>query len=65
MNWDRGKSNDHADCLLRHLLDHGTMTMENGEEFSHTVMMAWRALAMLQLELEAEGAQIARGATNG
>lgn len=65
LSWSRGKSNDHADCLMRHLLDHGTMTMENGIEFSHTAMMAWRGLAMLQMEMEAAGAPIARGATNG
>jgi hypothetical protein len=28
----------------------------------HSAKLAWRALALLQLELEAEGAPIARGA---
>jgi hypothetical protein len=55
----RGKSMDHADCIMRHLVERGTMD-ESG--FSHTVMVAWRALAMLQEELEAAGAPLARGA---
>jgi hypothetical protein len=56
----RGKSTDHADCLIRHFMDRGTVDPKSG--FSHTVMMAWRALAMLQEELEARGAPLARGA---
>lgn len=60
MHWSRGKSADHADCLLRHLRDRGQLDEETG--MSHTVAVAWRALALLQLELEAEGAPVARGA---
>lgn len=56
----RGKSMDHADCLLRHLKDRGEIDSETG--LSHTVAVAWRALAMLQEELEAAGAPKARGA---
>lgn len=51
---------DHADCLLRHLADRGITDPETG--MSHTVEVAWRALALLQEEEEARGAPLARGA---
>lgn len=60
LHWSRGKSNDHADCLLRHLVDRGTTDPEDG--IPHSVKVAWRALALLQEELEAQGAPLARGA---
>ena len=56
----RGKSGDHADCILRHLVDRGTVDPEDG--ILHDVKVAWRALAMLQEALEARGAPMARGA---
>jgi len=55
----RGKSTDHADCIVRHLTERGT---PDPSGFSHTVMVAWRALALLQEELEVAGAPLARGA---
>lgn len=55
----RGKSTDHADCIVRHLMERGTMDPSG---FSHSVMVAWRALALLQQELEDAGAPLARGA---
>lgn len=51
MQHARGKSTDHEDCIMRHL-------MEGDYEG-----VAWRALALLQEKLEAEGAPIAPGAT--
>jgi hypothetical protein len=59
LHWSRGKSNDHADCIARHLVDRGTFA-EDGTR--HSAALAWRALALLQEELEAEGAPLARGA---
>jgi len=56
----RGKSMDHADCILRHLVDRGTVDPE--DRIRHSVKVAWRALALLQEELEAAGAPLARGA---
>jgi hypothetical protein len=50
MHWARGKSADHADCLVRHLIDRGT---PDSDGVSHTVKVVWRALALLQTELEA------------
>ena len=52
MHWSREKSADHPDALVRHLLDSGTVDDDN---IRHTTKVAWRALAMLQLELEGEG----------
>ena len=57
----RGKSTDHADCIVRHLVDRGTIDPEDG--LRHSGKVAWRALALLQEELEAAGeAPLARGA---
>ena len=49
LHWSRGKSMDHADCLLRHLIDRGTLDTDG---VSHSAKVAWRALALLQIELE-------------
>ncbi len=51
LHWDRSKSKDHADCLLRHFLDRGTV---DDDGCSHTAKLAWRALALLQVEIEAQ-----------
>lgn len=50
MHWAYGKSADQADCLVRHLIDRGTLDTDG---MSHTAKVAWRALALLQTELEA------------
>lgn len=62
IHWARGKSMDHADCIMRHLIDRGTIDPETGD--SHTVSLAWRALALLQEEEEAKGAPMSRGSRN-
>ncbi len=49
MHWERGKSTDHADALVRHLLARGTI---DSDGMRHTAKVAWRALALLQEELE-------------
>ena len=56
----RGKSNDHADCIMRHLADRGAL--DPTDNLRHSAKVAWRALALLQEELEAAGAPLARGA---
>lgn len=57
LHWDRSKSTDHHDCILRHLLEAGTL---DGDGIRHSAKVAWRALAALQLELErAESVQSA------
>lgn len=56
----RGKSMDHADAIMRHLIDRGEIDPDTG--LLHSAELAWRALANLQEELEAAGAPLARGA---
>lgn len=51
LHWARGRSVDHADCIIRHLIERGRLD-KDGQR--HTAKVAWRALAMLQEELEAE-----------
>ena len=51
LHWARGKSTDHADCIVRHLIERGTIDTDGQR---HTAKAAWRALALLQEELEAE-----------
>lgn len=49
LHWAKEKSTDHADCILRHLIDRGTLDTDG---VRHSAKVAWRALALLQLELE-------------
>lgn len=50
--WNRSKSQDEADALIRHFLQRGGRDTDG---IRHSAKMAWRALALLQKELE-EGA---------
>jgi hypothetical protein len=50
LHWARGKSMDHADCIGRHLIERGGFD----GPIRHSAALAWRALALLQEELEAE-----------
>lgn len=59
LHWARGKSMDQADTMMRHFFERGLLD-EDG--LRHSAKMAWRALAILQLEMEAAGAPVARGA---
>ena len=51
LHWDRSKSGDEADTMIRHFLQRGTLDTDG---VRHSVKLAWRALAMLQKEIEAE-----------
>ncbi len=51
LHWDRSKSGDEKDALTRHLLDAGTI---DDDGMRHSAKVAWRALAMLQKEIERE-----------
>lgn len=51
LHWSKGKSNDHADCIARHLMEHDQM---DDDGFMHDVKVAWRAMALLQTRLEQE-----------
>lgn len=58
LHWARGKSTDQADTMLRHFIERGTVDTDG---MRHSAKMVWRGLAILQLELEAEGAPLSRG----
>jgi len=49
MHWAKGKSSDHADCIVRHLIERGKLDTDG---LRHTAKAAWRALALLQTEIE-------------
>lgn len=51
LHWAKEKSTDEGDALVRHQLDAGTRDTD-GER--HSAKVAWRALAQLQREIEAE-----------
>lgn len=42
---------EHADCLIRHLIDRGTF---DNDGVRHSAKVAWRALALLQKEIDME-----------
>lgn len=59
MHHARGKSMDHPDCMMRHLAERGGFD----GKIRHSAALAWRAMANLQEELEAEyGFPLPRGA---
>lgn len=51
LSWARTKSADEADTMLRHFLQRGSLDKDG---IRHTAKMAWRALALLQKEIEQE-----------
>lgn len=51
LHWDKSKSTDEADALLRHLMERGTFDTDGQR---HSAKVAWRAMALLQRELEGE-----------
>lgn len=53
LHWDRSKSTDEPDALMRHLVDRGKL---DSDGVRHSAKVAWRALAMLQKEIEEEQA---------
>jgi len=51
MHWAREKSSDHADCIARHLVERGVI---DDDGLRHSAKCAWRALALLQEEIEGD-----------
>lgn len=49
LHWDRSKSTDEADAMIRHFLERGKVDVDGTR---HSAKMAWRALALLEKELE-------------
>lgn len=58
LHWDRSKSADESDTMLRHFMQRGTRDKDG---VRHSVKVVWRALALLQKEIEAEQATSALG----
>jgi hypothetical protein len=54
LHWAREKSTDHADCIGRHLVQRGSYDTDS---VRHSGKVAWRALALLQEELEAAASE--------
>lgn len=51
LHWDKSKSTDEYDSMMRHLMQAGTLDKDGTR---HSAKVAWRALAALQRELDAE-----------
>jgi len=51
LHWDRSKSGDEGDALSRHFLERGTL---DSDGIRHSAKVAWRAMALLQKEIENE-----------
>lgn len=49
LHWAKEKSTDHADCIMRHLVDRGKADKDG---VLHSAKLAWRALALLEIEIE-------------
>lgn len=54
LHWSKGKSNDHRDCMGRHLVEIDEYDVEPDHDYHylHAVKNAWRAMAYLQTVLE-------------
>ena len=51
MFWDKTKSTDHSDSMMRHLMDHEDNPIDDDGGL-HLAKCAWRALANLQIYLD-------------
>lgn len=49
LHWNRDLSTDEADALIRHFLERGSY---DSDGVRHSAKVAWRALALLQKEIE-------------
>ena len=49
--WDKNKSFDNEDALVRHLIDHSKNPIDE-DGILHLAKVSWRALASLQIYLE-------------
>lgn len=47
LHWDKSKSKDEADALVRHLMDHHENPMDD-DGVLHLAKTAWRSLAILE-----------------
>lgn len=56
LHWSKHKSNDHPNCVARHLVDIGPDWVAIDPEFGtmHVIALGWRSLAMGQIAIEAQ-----------
>jgi hypothetical protein len=54
LHWAEGKSMDHPDCIVRHVIETGTFDEDDGA--LHEGKLAWRAFAHLETALKAREA---------
>lgn len=54
LHWDRSKSTDESDALIRHIIDHAKGQVFDTDGQRHLAKAAWRVLAWLQKEIENE-----------
>ena len=55
LHWDKKKSMDEPDALLRHMLDNAEGEIFDTDGLRHKAKTAWRAMADLERELEKNG----------
>lgn len=53
LHWDRSKSTDEDDAMIRHFIDSLGPEKVDADGVRHSTKCAWRALARLEKELEA------------
>ena len=52
VHWDKSKSKDELDALMRHLIDDALGVPHDSDGVLHATKMAWRAMANLERVLE-------------
>ena len=52
LHWDREKSGDELDAMIRHLIDHSIGEIYDEDGIRHLTKVAWRSLAALQKAIE-------------
>ncbi len=55
LHWVKGVSEDHLDCLMRHLAEHSAGIEKDTDGQLQLTKIAWRALAELETVLKEEG----------
>ena len=65
LHWAEGKSTDHPDALIRHLLDDAMGETYDNDEMRHLAKVAWRSLAMLETALKKKSVYLSGSISNG
>lgn len=52
LHWDRTKSTDDIDAMMRHLIDHAKGIKYDDDGVLHLSKAGWRLLAVLQKQIE-------------